>query len=124
MENSDFEPIRTFCMSLPGTSEDIKWATNLCMLVEDKMFCVIELDTPHEITFKVPADKFDEMLAQPGILPAPYLARAKWVMAPHPAYFKMDEWKQHLMSSYRAILSKLPVKIRKPIEAELENFSI
>ncbi len=114
---ADFDHIRTFCLSLPGTSEDIKWGTNLCMLVEKKMFSVIELEPPHEVTFKVPIHLFDEMTAHPEISPAPYLARAHWVMVPHPLFYDRETWAGHLLTSYRLIRDKLPAAIRKELQA-------
>jgi len=121
MENTDFELIRTYCLSLPGTEEDIKWGTNLCMLVAEKMFCVIELEAPHEITFKVPDNQFDEMLAMNDISPAPYLARAKWVMAANPNVFDRKTWEHYLLQSYQLIRSKLPAKIRNAMDEVRED---
>jgi len=71
---------KALCLSLRGATEDIKWETNLVFSVGDKMFAVTEADDKAKgISFKVDDDRFLELTDRPGIIPAPYLARAKWV---------------------------------------------
>lgn len=76
----DIDSLRKLCLSLPGTTEDIKWGNDLCFLVAGKMFCVTGLDHPQKISFKVPDEIFEELSNTDGFIPAPYMARAKWVL--------------------------------------------
>ncbi|HSQ71935.1 MAG TPA: MmcQ/YjbR family DNA-binding protein [Rubrivivax sp.] len=77
----DFEPQRAIAASLPGVSEDVKWGADLVYSVGDRMFCVFLLEAGRAGTcsFKVDDDRFLELTGVPGVIPAPYLARAKWV---------------------------------------------
>ncbi len=83
-----FEPQRAMSAALPAATEDVKWGADLVHSVGGKMFVVYLLDeqgVARSCSFKVDADRFLELTAVPGVVPAPYLARAKWVQvkAPH-----------------------------------------
>lgn len=79
----DFEPQRELAASLPGASEDVKWGADLVYSVGGRMFCVFLLEGGRARTcsFKVDDERFLELTGVPGITPAPYLARARWVQA-------------------------------------------
>lgn len=105
--------LRKFCLSLPGTTEDIKWEKDLCFCVGEKMFCVTGIDQPEfGASFKVSDEEFAELTERGGIEPAPYLARAKWVRVGDPDALSTDEWKRFVEGSYKLISSKLPKKVR------------
>lgn len=73
------ESVRRLCRSFPDVTEDVKWGNDLVFSVGGKMFCVVCLDPPHQISFKCTPDGFAELTERPGVIPAPYLARAMWV---------------------------------------------
>jgi predicted DNA-binding protein (MmcQ/YjbR family) len=75
----NIETLRELCRSLPAVTEDVKWGHDLCFSVAGKMFCVAALDGPLTVSFKVKDDEFDELSNSPGLRPAPYVARYKWV---------------------------------------------
>lgn len=76
-----FERQRALAASLPATTEDVKWGADLVFSVGGKMFCVFLLKDggAASCSFKVDDDRFLELTGVPGVTPAPYLARAKWV---------------------------------------------
>lgn len=76
-----FRRQRELAASLAGATEDVKWGADLVFSVGGKMFCVFLLKdaSPASCSFKVDADRFLELTGVPGVVPAPYLARAKWV---------------------------------------------
>jgi predicted DNA-binding protein (MmcQ/YjbR family) len=77
-----FERQRALSITLPGATEDVKWGADLVHSVGGKMFVVYLLDDggiARSCSFKVDDDRFLELTAVPGVIPAPYLARAKWV---------------------------------------------
>ena len=39
----DVETFREYCLSLPGTTEGMKW-DHLCFMIEEKIFVIIALD--------------------------------------------------------------------------------
>lgn len=106
--------VREFCRSLPDVGEDVKWGNDLVFTVGGKMFCVICLDPPHQVAFKCTPETFAELVEQPGLIPAPYMARAMWVQEPDPgrALGRRDREKL-IMVSYELVKAKLP-KRRQP----------
>ncbi|MBX2992827.1 MAG: MmcQ/YjbR family DNA-binding protein [Bacteroidetes bacterium] len=108
----NIETIRAICTELPGVTEDIKWGDNLCFLAGGKIFCIANLSGSHSASFKVTEEEFEEMADRPGLCPAPYLAKNKWIMAERPDAMTRTEWDRYLTQSYNLITSKLPAKTR------------
>ena len=108
----DVEWLQKFCGTLPAVTEDIKWGNDLCFSIGGKMFCVAGLNEDLKISFKVTNDEFEELCSRKGVIPAPYMARHKWVLA-EAAVFKRKEWERHLRQSYELVKEKLPPKIKK-----------
>ena len=113
----NIEALRELCLGLPGVTEDIKWGADLCFLVGEKMFCVTSIDPPHSVSFKVTNDQFDEVVARQGIIPAPYMARNKWVNVQEWSILTDTEWETYVKQSYSLVKAKLPKKIQKDIDA-------
>lgn len=112
----DIESLRTYCLSFPGTSEDVKWGADLCFLVGQKMFSVTGLNGEFSVSMKVKDEEFDELCARPGITPAPYMARNKWVLVTGEDTFSEKEWHHYIRQSYEIIKAKLPAGVRKKLE--------
>jgi predicted DNA-binding protein (MmcQ/YjbR family) len=76
-----FERQRALAAWLPAATQDVKWGADLVFSVGGKMFCVFLLQDGRaaSCSFKVDDDRFLELTGVPGVIPAPYLARAKWV---------------------------------------------
>lgn len=108
----DIEWLRKYCLKLPGTKEDIKWGNDLCFLVGGKMYCVTGLNPPLSVAFKVPDEEFEELSETDGFIPAPYMARAKWVLVTKPERLSKKEWETYINNSYELIKAKLPKKTR------------
>jgi len=106
--NVDF--LQKFCGKLPGVTTDIKWDNDLCFSVGGKMFCVAGLETPLKIGFKVADDDFDELSVREGFMPAPYMARAKWVLVTEPGKVTKKEWEKFVRQSYELVKAKLTKK--------------
>jgi predicted DNA-binding protein (MmcQ/YjbR family) len=111
----NIETLGKFCKSLPAVTEDIKWGNDLCFSVGGKMFCVMGLIKPHSASFKVTDEEFDELTSQPGITPAPYVAKYKWVLVSEGNKLSKKDWEQYIRQSYELIKSKLPKKILKEL---------
>ena len=108
----DVETLRKICLSFPGVQESIKWEADLAFTIGEKMFCVTSFEEPFKCSFKVQDDQFDELTGREGFIPAPYLARAKWVMVSNEARLSKAEWETHLRTSYNLITAKLTKKQR------------
>ncbi len=107
----DIDQLRDYCLSLQSATEDVKWENNLVFSIGGKMFCIAALEMPLRFSFKVPDDDFDEICNRPGFKPAPYLARAKWVLLAQPALLQTIEWKGFIIGSYELVRCKLPKKL-------------
>lgn len=108
------EEIQEICKGLKGMKEDIKWEDHLCFNVGDKMFLVTAPDAvPISASFKVGDEEFDELSAKKGFMPAPYLARYKWVHLDDISRLSKKQWEKYIKQSYRLIGSKLPGKLKK-----------
>jgi predicted DNA-binding protein (MmcQ/YjbR family) len=107
------EEIREICTSLPHVTEDIKWGHDLCFLIASKMFCVVGLDeSPVNASFKVKEEDFDEISSREGFMPAPYMARHKWVYIDDISRLSKEHWKEMISTSYELVKAKLPQKIK------------
>jgi len=104
----NIESLRSFCLGLPGVKEDVKWGNDLCFLIGEKMFCVTGMNPPFQFSIKVTDDDFQQLTAMPGIIPAPYLARYKWVLIEEPGRLPDKKLQEYIRQSYALIKSKLP----------------
>lgn len=107
------ETVREYCLSLPHTTEDIKWEKDLCFCIGGKMFAVLPLDGagPHQLSFKVTPLAFADLTEQAGIVPAPYVARYHWVALERLDSVPPAELKRRLKDSYEMVKAKLPKKL-------------
>lgn len=105
----NFERARAFCAALPAATQDIKWGADLCFCVGGRMFAVTCLKggKAEGFSFKVDDHRFLEMTDRPGIVPAPYLARAKWVLVREAAALSDAEARELLARSHALIAAKL-----------------
>lgn len=108
----DIDQLRTFCLQLPAVTEDVKWEHDLVFSVGGKMFCVASLEQPFSFSFKVNDADFEEMSSREGFVPAPYLARAKWVLSTAPGKLHKTEWEGFVKTSYELVKAKLTKKMR------------
>ena len=109
---SDLDQLREYCLSLPAVTEDVKWENDLVFSVGNKMFCGCGLEQPLRFSFKVRDEDFEELSNRAGFKPAPYLARAKWVLVTEPSTLRTKEWRELVKQSYELVRNKLSKKIR------------
>ncbi|KRE89378.1 hypothetical protein ASG87_03290 [Frateuria sp. Soil773] len=100
------------CGHWPGVTRDIKWETRLVYSVDGKMFAMTAAQGggPAYLYAKVPDERFLELTDRAGIVPAPYLARARWVMIAEPARFATGELAAFVLGSYALVRAKLAKK--------------
>lgn len=109
------EFLRKYCGQFPGTTEDIKWDNDLCFCVAAKMYCVTALEGPFKTSFKCDDEDFGSLTERDHIIPAPYMARNKWVMTEKASVLTKKEWELYVKKSYQLVASKLPKKTQKTI---------
>ncbi len=112
----NLEELQKVCKKLKAVTEDVKWGHDLCFCVGEKMFLVAGLDEhPTTASFKVPDEDFDEMCQRDGFIPAPYMARNKWVRIDDISRLTKKEWEHFAKQSYDMIKSKLTKKLQKDL---------
>ena len=111
----DIDQLRDICLSLPAVTEDVKWDNDLCFCIVNKMFCVASLDPPFKVSFKVQDEEFEELSNTEGFVPAPYMARAKWVLVTDPGKLSNKEWEKYVKQSYELVKAKIPKKSLKEL---------
>ena len=109
--NLDF--LQQLCNNWPGVTTDVKWGNDFVFSVAEKMFCVCSLEPPLKIGFKVGDEEFEELSVRDGFMPAPYMARNKWVLVTNPGKVNRNEWEQFVKHSYELVKSKLPKRTQQ-----------
>ena len=105
----NYAKMQTFCGTLPDVESDLKWGADLCYTIDARMFAVFGLSNgkPTNLGFKCDPERFLELTDQSGIIPAPYLARAHWVLVERPGALTDTQAKDLIRRSYELIVSKL-----------------
>jgi predicted DNA-binding protein (MmcQ/YjbR family) len=112
----EIEDIQKICKKFKGVTEDIKWEDHLCFNVGGKMFLITAPDkVPQSATFKVSDEDFETLPERDGFIPAPYMARYKWIYVDDIHRMNKDEWTKYLKQSYDLVFQKLPLKTKKLI---------
>jgi predicted DNA-binding protein (MmcQ/YjbR family) len=112
----DVEQLRKICLAFPGATEQIQWGDDLLFKVRGKMFAITPLiPAPVCLSFKVTPENFAELTERPGIIPAPYLARAKWIALESRDALTATELALLLRASYDLVVAKLPRKARESL---------
>ncbi|WP_443938337.1 MmcQ/YjbR family DNA-binding protein [Pedobacter sp. MW01-1-1] len=107
----DIERFREYCLSLPGTTEGMKWE-HLCFMIEEKIYIIIALEEGPSFAIKCNPEEFDELVARPGIKQAYHLAKRQWIGCESLDVFNEVELKARVAESRALVLAKLPKKVQ------------
>lgn len=124
------EEFDVYCGTKPGVSHVIQWGDASVWKVGGKIFAICSSWTSAEekanvtgdfqpISFKCSDLAFQLLPEQEGIIPAPYLARAKWVQLTRPDAMSDDDIKLHLDAAHQIIAAKLTKKLRSELGISL-----
>jgi predicted DNA-binding protein (MmcQ/YjbR family) len=109
----DIEWVRQHCLSFTGATEQIQWGSDLVFKVGGKMFAVTPLEPARIwLSCKCNPEEFAELVERPGIIPAPYLARAYWVAIETESALPRAEVQRLLRQAHELVLAKLPKKLQ------------
>ena len=109
------ESLRRFLLGLPYATVRRQWGDDLVFKIrESRMFAVCSVDgaTLGRISFKAEPAEFEELIGRAGIIPAPYLERAKWVAVTDPIAIDESELRERLRTSHGLNLAKLTKRER------------
>jgi predicted DNA-binding protein (MmcQ/YjbR family) len=68
-----------------------------------------------KLSLKVHEDDFDELCQRQGFVPAPYMARNKWVLIDTSAKLSKRELESFVIKSYELVKAKLPRKVQQKL---------
>jgi predicted DNA-binding protein (MmcQ/YjbR family) len=115
----NLEKLRRLCLAYPGATEQIQWGADLVFKVGGRMFAVAATDpaASHRLSFKCTDEGFAELLEYEGIVPAPYLARARWVALQRFDALTDRELEARLRDAYDAVFARLTKRDQAKIVA-------
>jgi predicted DNA-binding protein (MmcQ/YjbR family) len=110
------DAVREFCLSLPHVTESIQWGNHLVLKVGGKMFVVAALEpSPVWISLKCNDEDFAELTERAGIIPAPYMARHRWIALENKDALTRSELTSQLRRAYQIVFDKLPKKKKEQL---------
>jgi len=104
-----------FCGALTGTTNVIQWGGSSVWKVGGKIFAICSIwgeGMEEKISFKCSELSYTTLCEQPGIIPAPYLARAKWVQIQEPDAMGDDDIRTYITQAHEIISAKLTKAVR------------
>lgn len=106
--------IRHHLGGLKGATLSIQWGDDHVYKVGGKMFAVMRAPDAKQqsISFKAGDDSFRILTEEEGIIPAPYLQRAKWVQLDRLTRMKPAELKAYLSRAHAIVAAGLTKKAR------------
>jgi predicted DNA-binding protein (MmcQ/YjbR family) len=115
----DVERLREFLLKLPHVEETVQWGDNLVFWAGDKaiggkMFALASLDGTSKgvLSFHAGADRYNELLENEGVIPAPYMARIFWVCLERWDALPQRELENLLTRAYERVFAKLPKRTK------------
>lgn len=99
-----------FCETLPATTHVVQWGGASVWKVGGKIFAICGPwgEGPgQKISFKCSDMAYDILRDQPGIVPAPYLARAKWVQVEDPDAMSDADLRVYIEAAHATVAAKL-----------------
>lgn len=105
----DIEMFREYCLTLPGTTEGLKWGEHLCFMISEKIYVIASLDDGR-LSFKIDPEDFEALVARDGISQAFHLAKKHWVSIETLDVLSDQELRERIAASRALVISKLPKK--------------
>lgn len=110
MKRDEFD---TYCKSLKSTTHVIQWGDASVWKIGRKVFAIhsgVNSKNEHALSFKCSELNFEILCELPDIIPAPYLARGKWVQLTSKSAMSNNDAEDYIKESYKIISGKLTKK--------------
>lgn len=123
MNRTDFD---AYCERLQATTHVEQWGGASVWKVGGKIFAICSRwgsGTDQCISFKCSDFSYEILCEQDGIVPAPYLARAKWVQIQNPDVMDDDDLRRYLDTAHGIVAGKLTKTRQKALGLDLEERS-
>ncbi len=112
------ESLCKVCRALPGTTEDVKWEHHLVFSVGGRMYAIFETSGELPLSMKASPGAFEQLSAQEGVIPAPYLARAQWIQVREADALPRQMLVELIEESHALIAAKLSKRRREQLGIE------
>ncbi len=113
-----------FCQALRGTTRVEQWGGASVWKIGGKIFAICSKwgeGKHNKISFKCSDLAYSMLREQPGIIPAPYLARAKWVQIEDHKALSDEDLKGYIQMAYTIIAWKLTKAQRASLGLDLPS---
>ncbi len=100
-----------YCKSLKSATHVVQWRGASVWKIGGKIFAIhpdLGEDQKHKLSFKCSNLSYQILCELPGIVPAPYLARAKWVQIQTAEAMNHEDICDYIKTAYDIISNKLP----------------
>lgn len=105
-----------YCESLPGATPLIKIENHLTYNVGGKSFLWLGQDhLPISCSFKCSDEDFVALQERDGFMPAPYMARNKWIKCDDIGLLEKDDLEKYIRQSYVLMRDTLSKKLRESL---------
>lgn len=108
------DELHTTATALPGAHMDVQWGDDHVYKVAGKMFCATD-GAYSTLSFKATDIAFEALTESERGRPAPYMARAKWVMLDDLAAEPADEVAGWVRTAHDLVAAKLTRKQKAEI---------
>lgn len=115
MNRDDFD---AYCSTLRATKNVVQWGGSSVWKVGGKIFAICSHWGPVDrdcISFKCAEHSYQVLCELPGVVPAPYLARAKWVQVQSNEALTDDDVKSYIEEAHALIATKLTKKQQRDL---------
>ncbi len=112
MTRSEFD---RYCSTLKAATHVIQWSNASVWKVGGKIFAIcshLGRGDAQKISFKCSELSYRLLCEQPGIVPAPYLARAKWVQLEEGEAMSDEDIRLYIAEAHRIVAGKLTKALR------------
>lgn len=109
------EEFDQYCGSLKATTHVVQWGDASVWKIGGKIFAICPYwgkGKEHKISFKCSDLNYQILCEVDGIIPAPYLARAKWVQIEDQNAMSDEDIKDYIKAAYDIISKKLTKKVQ------------
>lgn len=112
----DIDWLRKLCLSFAHATEHVQWGDNLVFKVGGKIFAIAPLEpSQYGLSLKCSDEDFAELIERPGIMPAPYLARAHWVALESDYPRNLAELEGLLRKAHKLVFARLPKTVQQKL---------
>lgn len=112
------EEFDRFCATLPAVTRVEQWGGASVWKIGGKIFAICSnwgKDTKDAVSFKCSDFSYTILCEQDGVVPAPYLARAKWVQVRDPDALADGEVEKYIEAAHSIVAAKLTRAQRKAL---------